>query len=271
MKVRLLHSATAIRALLPIWSTGATSANISVVASGTYYVQVTLVTGCSDTDTVQVTVLPTSSNLVLGNACPGEFFEYNGIQIAAGTSQQFTLLNSVGCDSTVTVEVSVNPIPTVNLGQDTTICDDQTLALGAGNPGALYIWSNGATTQTITVNTENVYTVTVANSFGCTVTDDVLVEVEICSGTKEADWAAQMKVFPNPTSGMVMLNLSLAYAAELRVEVLNALGQIVQTHNLGKMNDLSQSLDLGTLAQGAYFIRVTVDGEVAVRRVMLQR
>ncbi|MBC7776556.1 MAG: choice-of-anchor I family protein [Phycisphaerae bacterium] len=254
-----------------IWSTGATSVNISVEASGTYSVQVTLVTGCSDTDTVRVTVLPTSSNLVIGNACPGEFFEYNGIQITAGASQQFTLINSVGCDSIVTVEVTANPVPTVNLGQDSTICDDQTLALDAGNSGALYSWSNGATTQTITVNTENVYAVTVANGFGCTATDDVLVEVEICVGIKESDWAAGMKIFPNPTSGFVSLNLSLANAAELRIEVLNPLGQTMQTHSLGKTNDLNHSLDLSNLAQGTYFIRVTVDGTIAVRRVMVQR
>ncbi len=37
------------------------------------------------------------------------------------------------------------------------------------------------------------------------------------------------------------------------------------------MNDLSQNLDLSHLAQGTYFLRVTVDGEIAVRRVVVQR
>ncbi|MFZ4783716.1 MAG: T9SS type A sorting domain-containing protein, partial [Armatimonadaceae bacterium] len=147
----------------------------------------------------------------------------------------------------------------------------QTLVLNAGNPGSLYAWSNGATTQTITVNTENVYAVTVSNTFGCTTTDDVLVEVEICIGINETDWAAGMQIFPNPTTGFVTLNLSLKETAEVRVEVLNALGQIVQTQQIGQVNELSQHLDLNNLAQGTYFIRVTVDGTIAVRRVMVQR
>jgi hypothetical protein len=254
-----------------IWSTGATSANIVVTSSGTYSVQVTLVTGCSDTDTVQVTILPTSSETITANLCPGEFYVYNGIQIAAGETQQFTLLNSVGCDSIFTVSVLANPAPSVNLGPDSTICDDQTLSLDAGNPGVLYSWSNGATTQTITVNTENVYAVTVVNGFGCTATDDVLVEVETCVGTNEADWASELQLFPNPTSGYVTLQLSLANAAEVRVEVLNALGQVVQTQHFGDANELSQTFELNNLAQGTYFFRVTVGGETTTRRVLLQR
>jgi hypothetical protein len=203
-----------------IWSTGATSPSITIETSGTYSVQVTLVTGCSDTDTVQVTV---------------------------------------------------NPVPTVDLGPDSTLCAGQTLALNAGNPGAIYAWSNGATTQSISVDTENLYAVTVTNAFACTATDDVLVEVEICSGTKESDWAAGMQIFPNPTTGLVIVNLSTVNAAEVCVEVLNALGQVTQTHNFGKVSGLSNTLDLSSLAQGAYFLRVTVDGEKAVRRVMVQR
>ena len=159
----------------------------------------------------------------------------------------------------------------VALGPDSTICDDQTLSLDAGNPGVLYSWSNGATTQTITVNTENVYAVTVVNGFGCTATDDVLVEVETCVGTNEADWASELQLFPNPTSGYVTLQLSLANAAEVRVEVLNALGQVVQTQHFGDANELSQQFELSNLAQGTYFFRVTVGGETTTRRVLLQR
>lgn len=254
-----------------LWSTGETSANISVSNSGTFSVQVTLVTGCSDTDTLEVVFLPNSTNLLIANACPGEFFSYNGTQILAGESQEFVLSNSLGCDSIVMVQVGLNPVPSVNLGADSTICDDQSLTLNAENTGGLYTWSNGATTQSITVNTENVYAVTVANAFGCTATDDILVEVEVCVGTKEANWAAEMQVFPNPTPGMLNLQLSLPVAADVRIECLNALGQIVQTQHLGQRNEVRESLDWNTLPQGIYLLRVSVGKETVARRVMVQR
>ena len=70
---------------------------------------------------------------------------------------------------------------------------------------------------------------------------------------------------------MVTLNMALANAADVRIEVLNTLGQTLQTLNPGKLSTLSQNIDLGKMTQGSYFLRVTVDGETAIRRVVLQR
>jgi YbbR domain-containing protein len=67
------------------------------------------------------------------------------------------------------------------------------------------------------------------------------------------------------------MNLALATAAEVRIEIVNTLGQTLQTINAGKMSNISQNVDLSNLSQGAYFLRVTVDGETAIRRVVLQK
>lgn len=61
--------------------------------------------------------------------------------------------------------------PVVELGADTVICSGASVVLNAGNPGLKYIWSTGDTTQTISVNSTGVYTVTVTNSQGYPVTD----------------------------------------------------------------------------------------------------
>jgi phosphopantetheine adenylyltransferase len=67
-----------------------------------------------------------------------------------------------------------------------------------------------------------------------------------------------------------MLKLALASASDVRIEVLNTLGQTVQNIHAGKVTLLNQAVELGSLAQGSYFLRVTVDGETAIRRVVLQ-
>jgi hypothetical protein len=99
-----------------------------------------------------------------------------------------------GCSSADTVNVTlVNP-PVLNLGNDTTICFGQQLTLNAGNPGNSFLWSTGATTQSITINQSGTYWVDVTNT-GCTVSDTIVVSVinasfvnlgndtTICSGT----------------------------------------------------------------------------------------
>jgi len=51
-------------------------------------------------------------------------------------------------------------LPTIDLGPDQTICSGQTVTLAAPSGYDSYLWSNGATTQTINVNQSGTYDVT---------------------------------------------------------------------------------------------------------------
>lgn len=62
----------------------------------------------------------------------------------------------------------------VDLGNDTTICVDETLMLDAGD-GVSYIWSTGEFSQTIEVDTAGTYWVEVTGASGCTSFDDIVV------------------------------------------------------------------------------------------------
>jgi hypothetical protein len=73
-----------------------------------------------------------------------------------------------------TINVTLHPVPTVNLGNDTNICGD-VLVLNAGNPGMNYLWSNSTTNQTTTVFVSGPYSVTITDANGCTATDMINV------------------------------------------------------------------------------------------------
>jgi PKD repeat protein/urease gamma subunit len=57
--------------------------------------------------------------------------------------------------------------PIVNLGTDTTVCGNN-LTLDAGNTGAVFLWSTGAITQTITATNSGIYWVDVTDVSGTT-------------------------------------------------------------------------------------------------------
>ncbi len=65
--------------------------------------------GCDSLVTVAVAVIPATSGSLQLKACQGSSATYNGTPIPAGQSQVFTLKNSVGCDSFLTVSVVVIP------------------------------------------------------------------------------------------------------------------------------------------------------------------
>ncbi|HEY4800590.1 MAG TPA: T9SS type A sorting domain-containing protein, partial [Bacteroidia bacterium] len=64
----------------------------------------------------------------------------------------------------------------VNLGADVTQCGG-TVVLDAGNAGATYLWSNSATTETITALVSGTYSVVVTNSSSCSNSDTIQVTI----------------------------------------------------------------------------------------------
>ncbi|MEP7264159.1 MAG: PPC domain-containing protein, partial [Bacteroidota bacterium] len=68
-----------------------------------------------------------------------------------------------------TIHVNVNPAPTPSIthGTPTTFCSGGSVTLSTGVFSS-YLWSTGATSQSIVVNSTGIYTVTVTNANGCT-------------------------------------------------------------------------------------------------------
>ncbi len=83
--------------------------------------------------------------------------------------------NATSCVSTnrtpVTLTINSAPPATVTTGGPTTFCDGGSVLLTA-NAGSSYSWSNGATTQSITVLASGSYTVVVTQTGGCTLTSN---------------------------------------------------------------------------------------------------
>ena len=77
--------------------------------------------------------------------------------------------------------ITVNPNPTISLGNDTTICNTASITLDAGNGYSSYLWGNGTTNQTFTTNSNGLYTVTVIDNNNCSGTSSITVSTITCN------------------------------------------------------------------------------------------
>jgi hypothetical protein len=176
-----------------LWSNGATTSSIAVNATGNYSVTVTNANGCSATSAataVTVNPLPTATitaggpttfcaggSVTLTASAGSSYLWSNGAttqSIAANTAANYsvTVTNANGCSATsAATAVTVNPLPaaTITAGGPTTFCAGGSVTLTA-SAGSSYLWSNGATTQSIAANTAANYSVTVTNANGCSAT-----------------------------------------------------------------------------------------------------
>ena len=94
-----------------------------------------------------------------------------------------TINNSQGCDSIITLDLTINSSPTVSIGNDTTICDNAFITLDAGSGYSSYLWSNGSTVQTINVNSSGTYSVTVTDNNNCSGSDDIAINTISCNNS----------------------------------------------------------------------------------------
>ena len=91
------------------------------------------------------------------------------ITVTISGNYSVVVMNASGCSSAsapITVTVNPNPIATVSLSGSPTFCQGGNVVLTA-SAASSYLWSNGATTQSITVTTSGNYSVVVMNANGC--------------------------------------------------------------------------------------------------------
>jgi hypothetical protein len=99
------------------------------------------------------------------------------LQATSTGTYSVTVTNANNCTATDEVSITINPLPNVNLGADSTICAGSSLVLDAQNPGSTYLWNNGDITQTTTANLPGNFYVQVTDGNGCENTDSINITV----------------------------------------------------------------------------------------------
>lgn len=168
-----------------LWSTGQTTASITVTTGGTY--SVTGTGGCGSLiDSVVVTVINTAITNITPNG-PTTFCQGDSVTLTASgastylwstgatsssitvnTTGSYTVTGTSSCGtSSATIPVQVNqfPVPSISQSGPLTFCQGDSVILTASG-GTNYLWSTGATGTAITVFTSNTYSVTISNLCG---------------------------------------------------------------------------------------------------------
>ncbi len=173
-----------------LWSDGSTTQDITVAEPGYYSVKVTDPGGCTAVSRlVEVKKLPppvpTITLVGRSDLCAGtsvsliasagaKYLWSNGessqlIKVSTAGSYFVTVTDDNGCSaSSEPVALTVVPAPLASIAVDgsANLCGGASVKLTA-SAGESYAWSNGATTQSITVADAGVFTVRVANAEGC--------------------------------------------------------------------------------------------------------
>lgn len=173
------------------------------------------------------------------------------------------------------LEITVNENPVVDLGEDITIPQLQTTTLDAGNPGASYLWSNNATTQTITVgyqgNEADTYFVDVTSN-GCVGSDTITVNYYDPTGIPEYNGKLNVIVTPNPSNGKFKLDVASSVDHRFDLRIMNVLGEFVyQLPDISLQGKYSAVIDLSVLRDGVYYLLISTPTDKVTRKLVIQK
>ncbi len=147
------------------------NATITATPSGTttYTVTVTIGANCSATASHTVSVYQPAATQLTHTMCQGDSYLFNGVEQTTGGTYTQTLQTVNGCDSVITLTLTVNALPsaTITAATNTSFCDGGNVVLSAPAGPVTYLWSTGATTQSINASTSGNYLVTVTSADNC--------------------------------------------------------------------------------------------------------
>ncbi len=173
-----------------LWNNGATTSSITVSSAGSYWVSDTR-GNCTASDTINVTFTAAPAAFSLGNDTTycGSFTRTlstgnantvwntgtTAASISVSTPGLYWAQITTPCDTVRdSIVISQNPLPVVNLGNDTNICNSNPLTLNATTANATYSWQNGTTAPILTISASGIYWVDVTVN-GCMKRDSIVV------------------------------------------------------------------------------------------------
>lgn len=188
------------------WSNGETTPTINNLIAGIYLVQVSDSRGCQASARVEISQ-PGGLNIDLNGQNPSCFGASNGLvnanvsggtlpytylwstgnttpsiaNLSGGMTYQLQITDAEGCNAFAEITLEDPPLLTIDLGEDKTICLDQSYILDASidDEGASYLWEseNGftSTLPNVELTAEGTYRVTVTSSQGCVASDEINV------------------------------------------------------------------------------------------------
>lgn len=173
----------------------ATTQTVTIHTNGNYSVTVTNSNGCKGSDVVQVKlneqVKPLLGNdtttcgaHLLNAGYPGASFLWNSgattQTLTATTSGTYmvTVTDMNNCIGKDTIQLTINPLPSLSLGNDLKQCQTaDAIILTPTTDANIFLWSDGSTKPTLSVNKSAIYSLTVTASNGCTKSDTIEIDL----------------------------------------------------------------------------------------------
>jgi len=223
--------------------------------------------GCDSTVNLTLTVNQSAVTNLTAEICQGETYTENGFNVTTAGVHTLNLQTIHGCDSTVNLTLTVNPlVGTVGVISGEQIInqsDDYSYSIEEVENATAYHWtisntnwmltsdSTSVVTLTIPVSGNGILSVYASNNCGNSNTQTLSIESNIAVIDYQPN--AHISIYPNPTLGKIEIKMNNLKLIEGRVEIYNINGEKIKEARL--LDEIS-TIDLSGLANGSYIVKI---------------
>ena len=224
-------------------------------AAGDYVDSFSSASGCDSLVTTTLTVTTASSSTDIQQAAC-DFTWIDGVTYTASNSTAtFTTSNALGCDSVVTLDLTIDSI-VASIAQNGN--DIEASATNGVAPYS-YDWSTGETTASITPAANGPYWVVVSDVDDC-LSDTTSFDVTFVSGTGILSLENVFNIYPNPTNDIVNIDAK-RNNQYLSATVYDIFGKLL-------INTKNTKISLNKFEDGVYILEINTPKNTYTTRVI---
>lgn len=111
----------------------------------------------------------------------------------------------------------------------------------------------------------------VTNVEGCSEIATEIVTVDACVGVAQAASLAGISIYPNPSSGQFVVEISGRIEPQTQVRIYDITGKAVYEERIPEvMQNYRREFDLTAFAKGVYLLRINFNSWVAVEKIVME-
>ena len=215
--------------------------------------------------TLAVNCIPTTGIDVISTCSPYQWIDGVTYSVSNSTAT-FALINASGCDSTVTLNLSITTL----VISTTTV--SPSITANYNTTGTTYQWiENCGTTNSIVVGEINqTFTANTDGDYGVIITNNTCVDTSVCetinvSGIDDEN-LIQVLIYPNPNSGKFTVMMQ-NYSSKTEIKIKPIDGKVIITK---QVNSNSTVFDLSTYPKGIYLVQLINENDVITKKISVQ-
>jgi hypothetical protein len=218
-------------------------------------------TGTSTTNSITVTVGSSSGNILVkaNNSCGSSADQTLAITVNTLPSQPGAITGNANVVTAQTLSYSVTSLPSAT-SYNWQINGGGTIQSGQGTNSISINWTT-AGTYNLTVNG--------INSCGNGPAQTLAITVSLGTGIVNPDNTYEIKINPNPSSGLFYLTAKGVSGKTIHITILNNLGQLINESEVTPfLNDFTKAFDLASMSNGFYHLIIRIGTKTYSRKIL---